>query len=123
MALITGVPIPSDLFDIIAMSWGPMKFGDNCVPIVSGSLVDHSIQAEGTFGIGTSVTLLGSNDATTTTNGNYHALTDPYGTTINIQSPAIKQSTEVTAWIKPAITAGDGSESIVATVSIRRSYR
>lgn len=109
--------------DVIAVQWGPAKNGDTFVPLISGSLVDHSIQVEGTFGNGTSVTLQGSNDATSTTTGNYHALTDPYGTTIAITQAAIKQSTEVTAWVRPAITSGDGSESLTITVSVRRSYR
>jgi hypothetical protein len=110
--------------DIIAIQWGPgAKNGDTFTPIVSGSLVDHSIQVEGTFGVGTSVTLQGSNDAISTTTGNYHALTDPYGTTVAITSASIKQTTEVTAWVRPAITQGDGSENLTITVSVRRSYR
>lgn len=118
MATIPPIPITSGSVDLIGISWGPMKFGDVAVPIISGSIVDHSIQVEGTFGAGTSVTLSGSNDGQ-----NYHALTDPYGTTVAINTAAIKQTTEVTSWIKPAITAGDGTESLTITVSVRRGYR
>jgi len=116
--------ITAGTVDVIAVQWGPgAKSGDTFVPIISGSLVDHSIQVEGNFGVGTSVTLQGSNDAVSGTTGNYHSLTDPYGNTIAIQSASIKQSTEVTSWIKPAITSGDGSESLTITVSLRRTYK
>ena len=122
MAVIPPTPITSGV-DVIAIQWSGAAFGDTFTPIISGSLVDHSIQVEGLFGVGTSVTLQGSNDATSSSTGNYHALTDPYGTTIAITSSSIKQSTEVTSWIKPAITAGDGTESLTVTVSVRRGYR
>jgi hypothetical protein len=123
VALVQPNSITLGSVDVIAVQWGPAKFTDTFVPVVSGSLVDHSIQVEGTFGAGTSVTLAGSNDASSNTTGNYHALTDPYGTTIAITSAGIKQSTEITAWIKPIITAGDQSESLTITVAVRRSYR
>ena len=113
--------------DPIAVQWGSSingaKFGDTFTPIISASLVDHSIQVEGLFGSGTSVTLQGSNDATSTTTGNYHALTDPFSNTIAMGSAQIRQTTEVTSWIKPAVTAGDGNESLIITVAFRRSVR
>ena len=110
--------------DPIAVQWGPgAKFGDSFQPIISSSLVDHSIQVEGIFGAGTNVTIMGSNDATSTTNGNYHALTDPYSNTIAIGSAQIRQTTEVTAWIRPAITQGDSTENLTITVAFRRSVR
>lgn len=117
-------PISINTVDIVAIQWGPgAKNGDTFIPVISGSLVDHSIQVEGIFGSGTSVTLEGSNDAVSTTTGTYHPLTDPYGTTVAITSSGLKQTTEITAWIKPVITSGDGSESLTITVAVRRSYR
>ncbi len=110
--------------DPIAVQWGPgAQFGDTFVPIISSSLVDHSCQVEGQFGNGTNVQIHGSNDATTNSNGHYHPLTDPYSNTINIGSPQIRQTTEVTSWIRPAIVAGDGLESLTITVAFRRSVR
>lgn len=125
MTVWPATPVSVNTVDVISIQWGQgaAKFGDTFIPVVSGSLVDHSIQCEGTFGSGTSVTLSGSNDATSTTTGTYHALTDPYGTVINITSSALKQSTEVTSWIKPQITAGDGTEALTITVAVRRSYK
>lgn len=114
----------SGTIDPIAVQWGPgAVFGDTFVPIISASLVDHSIQVEGTFGNGTNIQIHGSNDATTTTTGHYHALTDPYSNTINIGSAQLRQTTEITSWIKPVITAGDGLESLTITVAFRRSVR
>ncbi|SRR5258706_2095442 len=110
--------------DPIAVQWGPgAKFGDTFQPVISASLVDHSIQCEGSFGSGTVIQIQGSNDATTITNGNYHALTDPFSNTINIGTPSIRQTTEVTSWIKPAFTGGDGTENLTITVAFRRSVK
>jgi len=119
------ITVPGTI-DPISVQWGSpggAKFGDTFVPIISASLVDHSIQVEGTFGAGTIVQIQGSNDAISTTTGNYHALTDPYSSTINIGSAQIRQTTEITSWIKPSITAGDGNESLTITVAFRRSVR
>ncbi len=119
------ITVPGTI-DPISVQWGSAggaKFGDTFVPIISASLVDHSVQVEGTFGNGTIVQIQGSNDAISTTTGNYHALTDPYSNTISIGSAQIRQTTEITSWIKPSITAGDGNESLTITVAFRRSIR
>src|SRR6266853_2150575 len=92
------------VLDPLAIQRGPgAAFGDIFQPIVLG--VDHSVQCEGTFSGTTNIQIHGSNDATTTTNGQYHALTDPYSNTINMGSAQIRQTTEVTVWIKPVISS------------------
>src|SRR5882672_9876422 len=111
MSLILPTSITTGGVDIIAVQWTPMKFGDTAQPIISGALVDHSVQVEGTFGAGTNVQIQGSNDGQ-----NFHPLTDPFSNTINMGSAQIRQTTEITAWIKPDITAGDGLENLTITV-------
>lgn len=116
--------VVGNTIDPIAVQWGPgAKFGDSFQPLLSASLVDHSIQVTGVFGAGTNIQIQGSNDATSTTNGNYYALTDPFSNTINMGSAQIRQTTECTSWIKPVITAGDGTENLTITVAFRRSIR
>src|SRR5258706_4000685 len=115
MSLILPTSITTGGVDIIAVQWTPMKFGDTAQPIVSGALVDHSIQCEGLFGAGTNIQIQGSNDGQ-----NYHALTDPYSNTINMGSAQLRQTTEDTVWIKPVISAGDGTANLTITVCIRR---
>jgi hypothetical protein len=115
-------PVPvGDLVDLITFQWGPMAFGDTAVPVARGDIVDRSIQVEGTFQTGTNVQMQGSNDAVSTTTGHYHILTDPFAVPINITAASIRQVTEVTAWMKPVITAGTGTEAVTITICSRKS--
>lgn len=99
--------------------WGPgITQGDTMVPVGRGDLVDRSIQVEGTFGAGGTVALQGSNDGT-----NYHTLHDPFNNQITVTSASITQVTEITAWMKPVLTGGDGTTSLTITICVRRSFR
>jgi len=77
---------------------------------------DYSVQFEGTFGTGGSITFEGSNDGT-----NYRALTDPQGNAITKTAAAIEQIEEAVRWVRPAVTAGDGTTALVATMFMRRN--
>jgi len=126
MALISPTPLAipgTDLVDLHIYQWGPMKFGDTCVPVARGDIVDRSIQASGTFGAGTVCNIQGSNDATSTTTGSYFNLHDPFSNIISMTAAGLAQVTEVTAWMKPAISSGDGNESITFTIVSRRSLK
>lgn len=75
-----------------------------------------SIQFEGTFGVGGTIVWEGSNDGT-----NYRALTDPQGNAISKTAAGIEQCEEVTRYVRPHVTGGDGTTSLTATmVSVRR---
>lgn len=100
-----------------------MQGGDTALPTSRGDLVDRSIQVEGTFTNSATVFLQGSNDATTTSNGNYHTLKDPFGNAISFTSAGIAQVTEVTVWMKPVLANGDASTAITVTAAVRRSFR
>lgn len=78
---------------------------------------DRCVQFDGTIGTGGSITLQGSNDGT-----NWSALTDPQGNAITKTSlPAIEAITENTRYIRPAVTAGDGTTSINCRLWARRN--
>lgn len=99
--------------------WGPMANTDIGIALGTEPLAgfaDKSIQAEGTFGAGGSVTAEGSNDAT-----NFRALTDPQGVTIAITAAGIKSITEAVMQVRPHVTAGDGTTSITVTMFFRRT--
>lgn len=78
---------------------------------------DRSVQVTGTFGAGGSVRLQGSNDGS-----NWAALTDPQGNDLNITSAKIEAITEITRYIRPLVTAGDGTTSLVVTVFARKTF-
>lgn len=123
IAVTTWTPTPlagSDAVDLAVYQWGPgVTAGDILLGLARGDLRDRSIQVEGTFG-GATVSLLGSNDATTNSNGNYHQLTDPKtNSPIALTAAGICQVLEITAWMKPALSGATGSTSLTITTCQR----
>jgi hypothetical protein len=108
--------------DAIVVAWGPMANGDTGKPISRPDFSDRSVQVEGTFGAGGSVALEGSNDSTTGLDGNFRPLSDLQGTAIAITTAGFKQVTEATAWIRPNVTAGDGTTALTVSALLRRSH-
>jgi hypothetical protein len=104
------------------ITWKTFKFGDNCLPILSVDMADRSIQIEGTFSASTVVTMQGSNDATSTTGGNYHQLHDLSNTAISVTAAALIQIEEIAVFMKPVITNGDGNESITVTMLSKQAH-
>ncbi len=99
--------------------WAAMANGDTGAPIQMPGYGDKSIQVTGTFGAGGSCTLEGSNDLTNPTN--FFPLTTPAGTTIAITSAGLVAVTEACLWIRPHVTAGDGTTALVAKVFCRNT--
>jgi hypothetical protein len=75
---------------------------------------DRSVQVTGTFGTGGSVRIEGSLDGT-----NYYALTDPQGNALDITTAKIEAVSEMTLWIRPRVTAGDGITSLTVRLVAR----
>ncbi len=97
-----------------SVTWA-MAVGDTAQPLQYAQWADRSIQVEGTFG-GATVTFQGSNSGNT-----YVSLTDPQGNTLSLTAAGIKQVMEVTAYIKPVVTGGDGTTSLTFTAIVRRT--
>jgi polygalacturonase len=100
------------------VSWTPLTFtgSDVGAAIEMGASADRSVQVTGTFGAGGSVTIEGSNDGT-----NYHTLNDPQGNALAVTSAKTEQVMELTRYIRPRITAGDGTTSLTVTMFLRRT--
>jgi hypothetical protein len=106
---------------------GTNYFGDNAKTVVwvaangdSGSpyemrqQADRSVQIAGTFGAGGSVNVEGSNDGT-----NYQILRDPQGVALTFTAAGLKQVLEITNYIRPRVTAGDGTTALTITLLAR----
>lgn len=89
---------------------------DDGEPFEMPGAADRSVQVTGTFGVGGSVRLEGSNDGT-----NYAVLSDPQGNALDITTAKIEAITELTRYIRPRVTAGDGSTDLAVTVLVRRN--
>lgn len=95
-------------------TWVGLLNGDTGAPIEMPGSSDRSVQFVGTFGTGGTIQLQGSNDGT-----NYVVLTDPQGNNISKTAAGIEMITELTRYIRPAVTAGDGSTDLKCYVLVK----
>lgn len=133
----TFVTIPGqEGIDGYQVTWGPMAngdvglgvgnplgFGAGATTVAGGGpnlagYADKSIQVEGTFGAAGSVACEGTNDGNA---AHFRALTDPSQVTIAITAAGIKSVTEAVIWVRPHVTAGDGTTSLTATMFFRKT--
>ena len=108
----------SDVNNGVVFTWAAMANGDTGSPVSVAEFADRSLQVTGTFGAGGSVSGEGSNDST-----NYVALADPQGNALTFTTAKIEQVLECVQWLRPNVTAGDGTTSLTVTMFARRSIR
>lgn len=99
------------------IQWTPMTFSGTDVgtAVEMPGSADRSVQVTGTFGTGGSVRIEGSNDGT-----NYAVLTDPQGNALDITAAKIETVMELTRYIRPRVTAGDGTTSLTVTMLVKK---
>ena len=109
----TAVSLPTlvDLDGVRCRRWSDMANGDVGDPIVLTRYNDRTIQVGGTFGVGGTMTLEGSNDG-----AQWDAMRDVFNVDITATSNKLITLTEVPLYIRPHITAGNGSTAITVTV-------
>lgn len=108
MAIRQGTQI-NDVDDRQKFSWSGLLNGDTGTSIGgNGSTSDYTVQAFGTFGVGGSVALLGSNN-----NIDFAPLEDALGVVIAMTvSTKIWRLAQVPLFMKPSVTAGDGTTNL-----------
>ena len=115
MATIPFTTTSLSVIPTLVAQWTPMQNGDVGGAFSCAEYTDKSVQVFGTFGSGGSVTLQGSNDGT-----HWVALSDPQGNVIAITAAGIKMIEEATFFIRPAVTAGDGTTSITCLAMVKK---
>jgi hypothetical protein len=95
--------------------WTGLLNGDDGNPLELYDYADGSIEFSGTFGVGGTIVWQGGNVA-----GNYYTLTDAQAAAISKTAAAIEQIAEVCRFVRPIVTAGDGTTSLIATLYVRR---
>lgn len=98
--------------------WTGIPNGNTGQAIEIVDFADLTVTLEGTFSTGGSVTLEGSNNGT-----NYYPLTDPQGNAITKTTAGVETVTETPRFIRPSVTAGDGSTAIDVRLLARRGSR
>jgi len=97
------------------ITWSAMANGDTGQPLEMPGSADRTVQVSGTFGSGGTLTLEGSNNGTV-----WAVLTDPQGNSLDITSAKIETITEITRYMRPNVTAGNGSTSLNVSMLVRR---
>ena len=98
----------------VIVTWPAMQNGDDGQPIELANFADRSVQVSGEFGIGGSVRIEGSINGT-----DYAPLTDPQGNNLDINTAKIEAIVELVRWIRPVVTAGNGSTSLTVTMLLK----
>src|SRR5574343_1417608 len=97
--------------------WTPLTFFglDMGLPLELFGEADRSLQITGTFGVGGTVIIEGSNDGT-----NYATLKDHLGVALSLTAAGIYSVDQITRYLRPRISAGDGTTSLTVTALSRR---
>lgn len=93
------------------ITWTGLANGQSGDAIEENLWADRSVQVTGTFGSGGTIKIEGSNDGT-----NWATLTDPQGNDLTFTAPKIETIIEICRYIRPTVTAGDGTTAL--TVSL-----
>ena len=102
----------------VIVTWPNLANGDDGKPIELANFADRSVQVTGEFGIGGLVRIEGSINGT-----DYAPLTDPQGNNLDINTAKIEAVAELVRWIRPRVTAGDGSTAITVTMLLKGATR
>lgn len=100
------------------IGWTTLANGDTGDPVEMVDYPDKTVTITGTFGVGGSITLQGSNN-----NSDWFALTDPQGNAITKTAAAMELVLECPRYIRPNVTAGDGTTALVVQILCRRTAR
>lgn len=95
--------------------WATLANGDDGTPFEFVDWADRTIHVYGTFGVGGTVVLEGSNDGT-----NYVTLTDSNGAAMSFTAAACKQINEAPRFVRPRVTGGDGTTALTFSLTARR---
>lgn len=110
-----GVAPVDTIGEMYALTWTGLLNGDVGDAQGYAEFADKSVQVHGTFGVGGSITFEGSNDGT-----NWFPLTDLQGNAITKTAAALEHISEATVFVRPHVTAGDGTTSLTAILFVRR---
>lgn len=102
----------------VIATWPAMQTGDDGRPVELANFADRSVQVVGTFGAGGNVRIEGSINGT-----DYAPLTDPQGNALDIGGAKIEAISEVVRYIRPRVTAGDGTTSLTVTMLLKGAAR
>lgn len=113
---------PSTVFigkEVVKITWTPLANGDVGASESPSRYTDKTVQVKGTFGVGGSVSIEGSNDGGTT----WHTLNDSRGegNALTFTSADTRAIAENPQLMRANCTAGDGTTSLTVIIVARGS--
>lgn len=112
----SAAPIKNYSGPLVSATWaGLLNDATPGQALQNANFILNSLQIVGTFGVGGSVSLYGSNDGT-----NFVILPDINNNPATLTSAGIIFFKESPIWIRPAVTAGDGTTLLTAIASLRK---
>ena len=102
---------------IIKVTWSGLQNGDTGAPVFFPDYTLASFQLTGTFGAGGACSIQGSNDDT-----NFVNLEDPQGAALTKTATALEKIEQPCLAIRPNVTAGDGTTSLVVTLIMWKTF-
>lgn len=96
----------------VRVVWASMANGDVGAPFSGFGLRDGSVQIEGTFGTGGSISIQMSNDGT-----NWQLAADPQGNDVTKTAADLETLLDIVGrQLRPTVTAGDGTTALTVTL-------
>lgn len=104
---------PTD--DVKTVTWEGLLNGDDGNALQWAEYADRSVQVIGTFGAGGTLSIQGSNDGT-----NWEIINDPQGNVLTFTAAKIEAVMELTRYVRPIVTAGDGTTDLDVILCMRK---
>lgn len=101
----------------VLATWAELANGDDGTDFANVLLSRKTVQVVGTFGEGGTVVLQGSNDGT-----NYVTLTDADGGDISFDAAGMVDIRENPRFVRPDVTAGDGTTELTVLLVAKGDY-
>lgn len=107
-------PDQTDFIGVSRIQWTPLTqtTSDTGTPVTLPNGADRSIQVSGTFGAGGTVIVEGMLEEA----GVYATLHDPFGNALSITAAGVYAIAEATVYIRPRVSAGDGTTALKVTL-------
>lgn len=121
MAIVDPIVSWNNDFTVIKYFYEALANGDSGTPFKAPENADKSVQVVGTFGTGGTIGIEGSNLDAPSADANFFALTGDSNNPLDDEQAAFGDVIiENTEWVRPHVTAGDGSTDLDVYFVVRR---
>jgi hypothetical protein len=102
---------------VIAATWTGLTFAttDDGAPLGQPAWGERTVQVFGTFGVGGSLALEGSNNGT-----NWAPVANRAGSALVFTSAGINRIQDYPLYVRPRVTAGDGTTNLSVVIAAHR---